>query len=270
MSPSFGFDVVDAVRRRVQQQTLGHRGRRGDPLCGMRVCWSRRRSPQHHLVGTGCRPGSRPEDDQHVARAGLTPRTAVALPTKTRAEAERRLLAWFIRESEHEVPELMRLGRTLAAERPDPGLLRHRRSLQTDTPKQSTPRPRKSNESAMGSATSPTTDCESCSLPAAPGPTVEPPTMPNSEEPATSSRLDLEPQNVSRTQTQTAAAAAPLRRQRRNLRHPPRPCVRSPAEAAPGMGVPAAHTGAPHASGVLLGPLRAKEFLQVARGSRCS
>jgi transposase len=31
-----GFDVVDAVRRRVQQQTLGHRGRKHDPLFAIR------------------------------------------------------------------------------------------------------------------------------------------------------------------------------------------------------------------------------------------
>ena len=32
----FGFEAVDEVRRRVQQQTLGHRGRKGDPLYGIR------------------------------------------------------------------------------------------------------------------------------------------------------------------------------------------------------------------------------------------
>ena len=31
-----GFEAVDEVRRRVQQQTLGHRGRKGDPLYGIR------------------------------------------------------------------------------------------------------------------------------------------------------------------------------------------------------------------------------------------
>ena len=31
-----GFEAVDEVRRRVQQQTLGHRGRTGDPLYGIR------------------------------------------------------------------------------------------------------------------------------------------------------------------------------------------------------------------------------------------
>ena len=31
-----GGQVVDEVRRRVQQDTLGHRGRAGEPLCGIR------------------------------------------------------------------------------------------------------------------------------------------------------------------------------------------------------------------------------------------
>jgi transposase len=31
-----GFDAVDQVQRRVQQETLGHRGRAGHPLCGIR------------------------------------------------------------------------------------------------------------------------------------------------------------------------------------------------------------------------------------------
>jgi len=32
-----GTAAVDEVRRRVQQQTCGHRGRRGDPLYGIRM-----------------------------------------------------------------------------------------------------------------------------------------------------------------------------------------------------------------------------------------
>jgi len=41
-----GFDAVDAVRRRVQQQTTGHRGRAGDPLFGIRRLL--RRGHDHH------------------------------------------------------------------------------------------------------------------------------------------------------------------------------------------------------------------------------
>jgi hypothetical protein len=41
-----GFDAVDQVRRRVQQETLGHRGRAGDPLYGIRRVL--RRGHDHH------------------------------------------------------------------------------------------------------------------------------------------------------------------------------------------------------------------------------
>jgi transposase len=41
-----GFDAVDEVRRRVQQDTFGHRGRAGDPLYGIRRVL--RRGHDHH------------------------------------------------------------------------------------------------------------------------------------------------------------------------------------------------------------------------------
>ena len=41
-----GFDAVDQVRRRVQQDTFGHRGRAGDPLYGIRRVL--RRGHDHH------------------------------------------------------------------------------------------------------------------------------------------------------------------------------------------------------------------------------
>ena len=41
-----GFDAVDQVRRRVQQDTFGHRGRSGDPLYGIRRVL--RRGHDHH------------------------------------------------------------------------------------------------------------------------------------------------------------------------------------------------------------------------------
>ncbi len=41
-----GFDAVDQVRRRVQQQTLGHRGRKHDPLFSIRRLL--RRGAEHY------------------------------------------------------------------------------------------------------------------------------------------------------------------------------------------------------------------------------
>ena len=77
-----GFDAVDQVRRRVQQETLGHRGRAGDPLFGIRRLL--RRGHEHHTSGPGrgCSPAWTLGDvDEQVGR-GLDrrPGAAAALP----------------------------------------------------------------------------------------------------------------------------------------------------------------------------------------------
>lgn len=41
-----GFAAVDEVRRRIQREQTGHRGRTGDPLCGIRRLL--RRAVDHH------------------------------------------------------------------------------------------------------------------------------------------------------------------------------------------------------------------------------
>lgn len=110
-----GFDVVDAVRRRVQQQTLGHRGRKHDPLFAIRRLL--RRGFEHHSAKSwekmlaGLDAG---DDDQQIGRAWIAAQELRLLyRDKTRARAEQRLLAWFTLVAEHEIPELMRLARTL-------------------------------------------------------------------------------------------------------------------------------------------------------------
>jgi transposase len=112
-----GFDAVDAVRRRVQQQTTGHRGRAGDPLFGIRRLL--RRGHHHHSEHSWARLLAgldAGDDDQQVARAWIAAQELRLLYQEpTRARAERRLLAWFTRVAEHEIPELMRLARTLDA-----------------------------------------------------------------------------------------------------------------------------------------------------------
>ena len=56
-----GFAAVDDVRRRVQQQTCGHRGRRTDPLYGIRRVLRRGARATSVLPrGRGCWPASRP------------------------------------------------------------------------------------------------------------------------------------------------------------------------------------------------------------------
>lgn len=55
-----------------------------------------------------------------IAHAWIAAQELVLLYREpTRARAERRLLAWFTRVAEHEVPELLRLARTLDAWRPE-------------------------------------------------------------------------------------------------------------------------------------------------------
>ncbi len=110
-----GFDAVDQVRRRVQQDTFGHRGRKGDPLFGIRRLLRRGhdRHSEHSwarmLIGLDAG-----DDDQQVARAWIAAQDLrLIYQAKTRAQAERRLLAWFTAVAAHEIPEPMRLARTL-------------------------------------------------------------------------------------------------------------------------------------------------------------
>ena len=112
-----GFDAVDAVRRRVQQQTFGHRGRKNDPLFGIRRLL--RRGADHHSQHSWTRmlAGLEAGDpDGHVAKAWIAAQELRLLYREpTRAHAERRLLAWFTKVAHDEIPELRRLARTLNA-----------------------------------------------------------------------------------------------------------------------------------------------------------
>jgi transposase len=116
-----GFDAVDAVRRRVQQETTGHRGRKHDPLFGIRRLLRRgvdrhsERSWPRMLAGLDAG-----DDDQQIGRTWIAAQELRLLYRETtRAGAERRLLAWFTQVAEHEIPELVRLARTLDAWRPE-------------------------------------------------------------------------------------------------------------------------------------------------------
>lgn len=112
-----GFDAVDQVRRRVQQQTLGHRGRRNDPLFGIRRLL--RRGHQHHSAKSWDRMLAgldRGDDNQQIGRAWIAAQELRLLYREpTRARAERSLLRWFTLVADNEIPELLRLARTLDA-----------------------------------------------------------------------------------------------------------------------------------------------------------
>ncbi len=112
-----GFDALDQVRRRVQQQTLGHRGHRDDPL--FRIRRVARRGFEHHTERSwarllaGLQAG---DEDQQVGRAWIAAQDLRRIyRCRSRAEAERHLLAWFTAIAEHEIPELVRLARTIDA-----------------------------------------------------------------------------------------------------------------------------------------------------------
>ena len=116
-----GLDALDQVRRRVQQDALGHRGRAGDPLFGIRRLL--RRGHDHHSEQSWARmlAGLAAGDDgEQVGRAWIAAQELRLLyrePTRDRAES--RLLRWFTDVAEHEIPELVRLARTLDAWRPE-------------------------------------------------------------------------------------------------------------------------------------------------------
>ena len=113
-----GLDAVDQVRRRVQHETLGHRGHAGDPLFRHPPAAAPRpRPPQPSAPGRGCWPGSTPATpDEQVGRAWIAAQELRLLYREpSRDRAERRLLRWFTDVAEHEIPELLRLARTLDA-----------------------------------------------------------------------------------------------------------------------------------------------------------
>lgn len=109
--------VIDDVRRRVQQETLGHRGRGGDPLYGIRRVLLRgaeahtTRSYARLLAGLdACDP------NREVAAAWIAAqelRHVYAAPDLARARARLHRFYWACADTD--VPELHRLGRTIAA-----------------------------------------------------------------------------------------------------------------------------------------------------------
>jgi transposase len=116
-----GLDALDQVRRRVQQDTLGRRGHAGDPLFGIRRLL--RRGYEHHSERSWTRmlAGLAAGDpDQQVGRAWIAVQELRLLYRQPdRDRAERQLLRWFTAVAEHEIPELVRLARTLDAWQPE-------------------------------------------------------------------------------------------------------------------------------------------------------
>lgn len=111
------FAAVDDVRRRVQQETHGHRGRKGDPLYGIRRLL-RRAAEQLSEHGwarllAGLDDGD--SDDQQVGRAWIAAqdlRRIYRAPDRDRAR--RALERWYWYCATAGVPELVRLATTIS------------------------------------------------------------------------------------------------------------------------------------------------------------
>ena len=109
-----GFAAVDDVRRRVQQHTCGHRGRRDDPLYGIRRVLRR---GAEHLTTTAGRLLAGIEAGDHdgqVTAAWVAAQELRAIyRCRDRDQASARLYDWTVTCIDSHVPELPRLARTL-------------------------------------------------------------------------------------------------------------------------------------------------------------
>jgi transposase len=110
-----GFDAVDQVRRRVQQDTFGHRGRAGDPLYGIRRVL--RRGHDHHTDTSWTRllHGLDLGDPNGEVAAAWIAAQELRLLYRLRdpQRATQAFTRWLSFCADSEVPELHRLARTL-------------------------------------------------------------------------------------------------------------------------------------------------------------
>jgi transposase len=111
-----GFAAVDDVRRRIQQHTLGHRGRRDDPLFGIRRLL--RRGYEHHSAKSWARllAGLDAGDtaDEQLARTWVAAQDLrLIFSCPDRARAEQALYRWLTYCADADIPELTRLARTI-------------------------------------------------------------------------------------------------------------------------------------------------------------
>jgi transposase len=126
--------AIDDVRRRVQQDTCGHRGRKGDPLYGIRRLLLRgnERLSDHARtrLEVGLAAGD-PRDevlDAWLAKEALRHMYAA----DTMAEAARRFDAFIKEAKSSAVPELHRLAKTMSRWRTE--ILAHHRSGASNGP----------------------------------------------------------------------------------------------------------------------------------------
>jgi transposase len=110
-----GFAAVDDVRRRVQHDTYGHRGRRGDPLYGIRRVLRRGADTLTEHAWVRLLAGIEAGDHHgHVAAAWVAAQELRAIyRCRDRDQAAARLYDWTIVCIDSGVAELTRLARTI-------------------------------------------------------------------------------------------------------------------------------------------------------------
>jgi len=112
-----GFAAVDDVRRRVQQESTGHRGRKNDPLYGIRRVLRRGhenltdRAWERLLAGLAAGDVNEQIGLTWIAAQDLR----LLYRSASRVEAEARLYRWFVHCADSDIPELHRLARTIDA-----------------------------------------------------------------------------------------------------------------------------------------------------------
>jgi transposase len=117
-----GFAAVDDVRRRIQREQTGHRGRRDDPLYRIRRVL--RRGHDHHSERSwtrllaGLDAGDTP--DEQLARTWIAAQELrLIYHAPDRARAEQALYRWLTYAADADIPELTRLARTIDSWRPE-------------------------------------------------------------------------------------------------------------------------------------------------------
>jgi len=108
-------EAVNDVRRRVQHDTLGHRGRKGDPLYGIRrlllMTWANLSDRGWERLRAGLAAG---DPDGEIAAVWLGRELlAEVYAVNGLAAAKRRLIVFFQHAADANVPELTRLARTI-------------------------------------------------------------------------------------------------------------------------------------------------------------
>lgn len=109
--------MVDDVRRRVQQETLGHRGHKVDPLYATRRImtrgWERTTDKQRAKLFAALAVG---DPDGEVGAAILGKELVREMYAATRLTAARwKLVAFYHHVADAEIPELTRLAKTVSA-----------------------------------------------------------------------------------------------------------------------------------------------------------